>query len=66
MERARMKYLTIAGFSFFVALTSYGTGGDWFDYPAKLSDTLDMLPGKSLGAIFLETSVIPSAEGSLD
>jgi outer membrane protein assembly factor BamD (BamD/ComL family) len=41
----------------------YATGGDSNDYPAKLSDTLDILPAKSLGEIFLETSTIhPPAE----
>lgn len=46
--------------------TLYATGGDWFDYPAKLSDTIDLLPAKSLGEIFLETSTAPAAEGPMD
>lgn len=36
----------------------YATGGDSYEHPVKLSDTLDILPGKSLGEIFLETSTI--------
>lgn len=36
----------------------YATGGDSYEYPAKLSDTLSILPAKSLGEIFLETSTI--------
>jgi TolA-binding protein len=41
----------------------YATGGDSYEHPVKLSDTLDILPGKSLGEIFLETSTIqPPAE----
>ena len=35
----------------------YGTGGGSFDEPApSLGDSLDFLPAKSLGEIFLETS----------
>ena len=35
----------------------YATGGDSFDAPApSLGDSLDFLPGKSLGEIFLETA----------
>ena len=35
----------------------YATGGDSFDEPApSLADSLDLLPGKSLGEIFQETS----------
>ena len=30
-----------------------------FDDPARLSDTIDLLPGKSMGDIFLETSSVP-------
>jgi outer membrane protein assembly factor BamD (BamD/ComL family) len=36
----------------------YATGGDSYERPVKLSDTLEILPGKSLGEIFLETSTI--------
>jgi TolA-binding protein len=36
---------------------AYATGGDEFDQPPlTLGETLDFLPGKSLGEIFLETS----------
>ena len=44
----------------------YATGGDSNDYPAKLSDTLDILPAKSLGEIFLETSTIRPPDESWD
>jgi TolA-binding protein len=37
--------------------TAYSTGGDDFDAPPlTLGESLDFLPGKSLGEIFLETS----------
>jgi TolA-binding protein len=40
----------------------YATGGDSFDEPAPaLGDSLDFLPAKSLGEIFLETSA-PSSD----
>ena len=65
METNRMTLAGIACFCLFVATTSYGTGGDDYEYPAKLADTLEMLPGKSLGAIFLETSGVPMEEGPL-
>jgi TolA-binding protein len=44
----------------------YATGGDSYEHPVKLSDTLDILPGKSLGEIFLETSTIRPPTGSWD
>lgn len=45
-------------------LTSFATGGDSFDEPAPpLGDTLDFLPGKSLGEIFLETTPELQAHG---
>jgi outer membrane protein assembly factor BamD (BamD/ComL family) len=44
----------------------YATGGDSYDYPAKLSDTLNILPAKSLGEIFLETSTINPPTESWD
>jgi len=41
---------------------AYATGGDSFDAPApSLGDSLDFLPGKSLGEIFLETAA-PSSD----
>jgi TolA-binding protein len=58
-----MKAAAIAAICFLAAGRCYATGGDSYEYPAKLSDTLDILPGKSLGEIFLETSTIhPPAE----
>src|SRR5664279_6654939 len=40
----------------------YATGGDSFDAPApSLGDSLDFLPGKSLGEIFIETTA-PASE----
>ncbi len=61
-----MKRAIFILFSLLIAVRAYATGGDWFETPIKLSDTLDMLPGKSLGEIFLETSTIPVAQGPLD
>jgi TolA-binding protein len=66
VETNQMNLAGIACFCLFVTTTSYGTGGDDYEHVAKLSDTLDMLPGKSLGEIFLETSKIPEAQGPLD
>src|SRR6516225_9587816 len=58
METPGMKAV-IAGLCLLLAShCCYATGGDSYDYPAKLSDTLEILPGKSLGEIFLETSTI--------
>jgi outer membrane protein assembly factor BamD (BamD/ComL family) len=63
MEISGMKTALVAGFCLFAIAPCYGTGGDSYEYPATLSETLDMLPGKSLGEIFLETSTIkPPAE----
>jgi TolA-binding protein len=63
METPGMK-AAITGLGLIVAsCCCYATGGDSYDYPAKLSDTLNILPAKSLGEIFLETSTIqPPAE----
>ena len=61
-----MKRVIFILFGLLIAVRAYATGGDWFETPIKLSDTLDMLPGKSLGEIFLETSPIVVAEGPLD
>ncbi|HMF46577.1 MAG TPA: outer membrane protein assembly factor BamD [Candidatus Udaeobacter sp.] len=44
----------------------YATGGDSYEHPVKLSETLDILPGKSLGEIFLETSTIQPPADSWD
>jgi TolA-binding protein len=58
-----MKGVAVAAACFVAASRCYATGGDSYEYPAKLSDTLAILPGKSLGEIFLETSSIhPPAE----
>ncbi len=63
MEISGMKAAAIATLCLVAAARCYGTGGDSYEYPATLSDTLDILPGKSLGEIFLETSTIkPPAE----
>ena len=53
-----MKVAALAAICFLAASRCYATGGDSYDYPAKLSETLDILPAKSLGEIFLETSTI--------
>src|SRR5260370_5628451 len=58
MEISGMKAAMIAGLCLAGASRCYATGGDSYEYPAKLSDTLAILPGKSLGEIFLETSTI--------
>src|SRR5437763_15082068 len=55
----RIKILAAAGALLMAAPISiiYATGGDSFDEPAPgLADSLDFLPGKSLGEIFLETA----------
>jgi TolA-binding protein len=44
----------------------YATGGDSYEHPVKLADTLDILPGKSLGEIFLETATIQPPTESWD
>jgi TolA-binding protein len=59
MEKNRITLITaIAGiFLMAAAVSVYATGGDSFDAPApSLGDSLDFLPGKSLGEIFLETT----------
>jgi len=53
-----MKVAALVAICFLAASRCYATGGDSYDYPAKLSETLDILPAKSLGQIFLETSTI--------
>jgi len=53
-----MKVTALAAICFLAASRCYATGGDSYDYIAKLSETLDILPAKSLGEIFLETSTI--------
>jgi TolA-binding protein len=63
MERHR-RIILLAALAAFCAAASvlYATGGDSFEEPApSLGDSLDFLPGKSLGEIFLETDANPSA-----
>ncbi|HEY2125395.1 MAG TPA: hypothetical protein VGG94_08035, partial [Chthoniobacterales bacterium] len=66
METAKLKLVACAILFSASGATLYATGGDWFDYPAKLSDTIELLPAKSFGEIFLETSTVPVAEGPMD
>ncbi len=61
-----MKFITFILVSLLMMVTAYATGGDWFETPTKLSDSLDMLPGKSMGQIFLETSPKPPAGETSD
>jgi len=58
MEISGMKAAAVAAVCLLAAIRCYATGGDSYDYPAKLSETLEILPAKSLGEIFLETSTI--------
>ena len=52
----RILLLTTVGFCL-APFSAFATGGDEFDQPPlTLGETLDFLPGKSLGEIFLETS----------
>ncbi|MEY2565170.1 MAG: hypothetical protein QOH88_3363 [Verrucomicrobiota bacterium] len=47
--------------------TLHATGGDSFEAPPpSLADSLDFLPGKSLGEIFLETDAHPSDKEAPD
>jgi TolA-binding protein len=66
MEVSGMKAAVVAVLCVIAASRCYATGGDSYDYPAKLSDTLDILPAKSLGEIFLETSTIKPPAKSWD
>jgi TolA-binding protein len=66
MEISGMKAAMIAAACFLASSRCYATGGDSYEYPAKLSDTLDILPAKSLGEIFLETSSIKPPTESWD
>src|SRR6202162_4508635 len=66
MEISRMKPAMIAAVCFLAATPCYATGGDSYEYPASLSDTLDILPGKSLGEIFFATSTIRRPAESWD
>jgi outer membrane protein assembly factor BamD (BamD/ComL family) len=66
MEISGMKTAIFAATCFLAATRCYATGGDSYEYPAKLSETLAILPGKSLGEIFLETSAIKPPTESWD
>ncbi|PZR73305.1 MAG: hypothetical protein DLM73_11095 [Chthoniobacterales bacterium] len=59
------RLLLSAGAICLAPFAAYATGGDEFDQPAlTLGETLDFLPGKSLGEIFLETSPELKADGA--
>ncbi len=65
MEKYR-RIILLAALAFVVVAAPrgpvYATGGDSFDAPApSLGDSLDFLPAKSLGEIFLETAA-PSSD----
>ena len=70
MERRRQIALgTAIGLAIVVAPLNglLATGGGYFDLPAPaVGDSLDFLPGKSLGEIFLETGVHLSGEAEPD
>src|SRR5438477_1536412 len=70
MEKHRqITLLTATGALFVIAslVSVYATGGGSFDEPApSLGDSLDFLPGKSLGEIFLETAAHPSDKETPD
>jgi outer membrane protein assembly factor BamD (BamD/ComL family) len=63
MEKNRITLLAAIAVLFAQApvIPVYATGGGSFDEPApSLGDSLDFLPGKSLGEIFLETTAPPA------
>ena len=66
METPGMKTAIICVCLITATCCCYATGGDSYEHPVKLSDTLDILPGKSLGEIFLETSTIQPPANSWD
>jgi TolA-binding protein len=70
MEKHR-RIVLLAATGFFLLAgpcgSLYATGGDSFDEPApSLGDSLDFLPAKSLGEIFLETSASPPGKDAPD
>ncbi|HEX7517370.1 MAG TPA: outer membrane protein assembly factor BamD [Chthoniobacterales bacterium] len=68
-KHRRITLLAATGALFVVAplVPVYATGGGSFDEPApSLGDSLDFLPGKSLGEIFLETAAHPSDKEAPD
>ncbi|MGI8820347.1 MAG: tetratricopeptide repeat protein [Chthoniobacterales bacterium] len=59
--------LLIAVFAVFLPHHARATGGDDLDTPAvTIGESLDFLPGKSLGEIFLETDAKPADDESTD
>ncbi len=66
METPGIKTAITVFFLIVASCCCYATGGDSNDYPAKLSETLNILPAKSLGEIFLETSTIHPPTESWD
>ncbi|MEP6821607.1 MAG: hypothetical protein ABI946_04580, partial [Chthoniobacterales bacterium] len=59
--------LLIAGFAVFLPQYARATGGDAMDTPAvTIGESLDFLPGKSLGEIFLETDAKPADDETTD
>src|SRR6202795_580917 len=68
-KHRRITLFAATGALFMVAslVPVYATGGDSFAEPApSLGDSLDFLPGKSLGEIFLETAAHPSDKKAPD
>ena len=66
-KHRRIVLLAAAGALCLAAPLLFATGGDSFDEPApSLGDSLDFLPGKSLGEIFLETDAHPSDKETPD
>ncbi|MEY2489479.1 MAG: hypothetical protein QOC70_1421 [Verrucomicrobiota bacterium] len=60
-KHRRIRILAVVGTFLLATPDLYATGGGSFDEPAPaLGDSLDFLPGKSLGEIFLETAAHPS------
>lgn len=66
MENFEVKAAALAGLCFLTAARCYATMPSGTEFPATLSDTLDILPGKSLGEIFLETADIKLPSESWD
>ena len=66
MENCAVKAAALAGLCFLTAARCYATMPGGTEFPATLSDTLDILPGKSLGEIFLETADIKPPTESWD
>lgn len=66
MAISAIKAGIITGVCLVTCAKCFGTGGDSYEYEPGLSATLDILPGKSLGEIFLETSDIKPPRESWD